>query len=158
MYTLDKRIRQLLWSLAAEFAYMAIVGTRILPPRSLLRRHLARVITPEMISTLALKMSDDDTVRLNSTLGVKLGGMPKCEILNDVLPELYQLCHAVRARGGESLYKIVDVVVPLAISAATAGFEEGDVLLASYRAAAYGRDRDMDLVTKYFPRWHIVKF
>jgi hypothetical protein len=36
------------------------------------------------------------------------------------------------------LYRVLpDVVVPLAISATTAGFEEGDVLLTSYRVAAY---------------------
>jgi hypothetical protein len=31
------RVRWVLWGLAAEFAYLAIVGTSILPPRSLLR-------------------------------------------------------------------------------------------------------------------------
>jgi hypothetical protein len=35
------------------------------------------------------------------------------------------------------VWVLPDVVVSLAISASAAGFEEGDVLLTSYRAAAY---------------------
>jgi hypothetical protein len=55
------------------------------------------------------------------------------------------------------MYKVVsEVVVPLAVSASAAGYEEGDVLLASYRAAAYRGERDLAAVMRYFDRWPMV--
>ncbi|MFN7105103.1 MAG: hypothetical protein ACK4M3_00710 [Pyrobaculum sp.] len=158
MLAIEQEARAVLWSLAAEFAYMAIVGTRILHPHSLLRRRVARVITPELLSFLAMRISEEETVRLNSLLGLRLGGMPKCELIGDILPELYQLCVTIRTRGREPIYKVVDVAAPLAVVASVAGLREGDLLLASYRAAAFGRDKDMEVVMRTFSRWHIVSF
>ena len=136
---LDDRVRRVLRGLAAELAYLAVVGTSILPPRSLLRFRLSRVVTPEVVSYLAMRIGGDELdVLTNSMLGIRLGGVPRCDLLMEVLPELHKLCLVLRSRGGEPLYTVLpDVVVPLAISASAAGFEEGDVLLTSYRATAY---------------------
>jgi len=155
---LDDKVRRVLWGLAAEFAYLAVVGTSILPPRSLLRLRLARVVTPEMVSYLAARIGGDvPDVLANSILGMRLGGVPRCELLSGVLPELHKLCLVLKSRGREPLYKVMsDVVVPLAISASAAGFEEGDVLLTSYRAVATRRDRDVAAVMKYFRRWYVA--
>ncbi|MGC9131164.1 MAG: hypothetical protein ACP5H5_06220 [Pyrobaculum sp.] len=155
---LDDKLRKVLWGLASEFAYLAVVGTSVIPPCSLLRRRLERVVRPELLSLLATKVGGDvPDVLLNSALGMRLGGVPKCELMYEALPELYQLCVALRLRGREPMYKVVsEVVVPLAVSASAAGYEEGDVLLASYRAAAYRGERDLAAVMRYFDRWPIV--
>ena len=155
---LDDRVRRVLRGLAAELAYLAVVGTSILPPRSLLRFRLSRVVTPEVASYLAMRIGGDELdVLINSVLGVRLGGVPRCDLLMEVLPELHKLCLVLRSRGGEPLYRVLpDVVVPLAISASAAGFEEGDVLLTSYRAAATRRNTDVAAVMRYFRKWYIV--
>lgn len=155
---LDSQVRRTLLGLAAEFAYMAVVGTSIVHPRSLLRRRLLRVVTPELLSFLAMKIGGDDPdVGLNSLVGVRLGGVPRCELLSGVLPELYQLCVALRTKGGEPLYKVVsEVITPLSIAGSAAGFEEGDILLTSYRAASSRSERELASVVKYFDRWYIV--
>jgi len=94
---LDIKVKRILWGLAAEFAYLAVVGTTIVPPCSLLKRRVSRVVSPEVLSFLAAKLGGDDPeVRLNSMLGMRLSGVPKCEILNGTLPELYELCTALR--------------------------------------------------------------
>ncbi|MGC8994279.1 MAG: hypothetical protein ACP5J0_02675 [Pyrobaculum sp.] len=155
---LDGELRKVLWGLASEFAYLAVVGTSVIPPCSLLRRRLERVVRPELLSFLATKVGGDvPDVLLNSTLGMRLGGVPKCELMYEALPELYQLCVALRLRGREPMYKVVsEVVVPLAVSASAAGYEEGDILLASYRAAAYREERDLAAVMRYFDRWPML--
>lgn len=157
---LDFKIRRMLWRLAAEFAYLAVVGTSIVPPCSLLRRRVSRVVSPEALSFLAAKLGGEaPDVRLNSILGMRLGGVPKCEILNDTLPELFQLCVALRRWSHEPLYKVAsEVVIPLAVSASAAGYEEGDVLLTSYRAASGRGARELDAVMRYFNRWLIIRF
>jgi len=155
---LEERVRLTLWRLAAEFAYMALVDTRIVPPHSLLRRRVSRVVEPEFLSLLALRVGGDNAdVALNSVLGVRLGGVPRCELLEGVMPELYKLCMALRSRGDEPLYKALpDVVVPLAVASSAGGFEEGDLLLAAYRAAAFGRGPELERVLRYFSRWYVV--
>jgi hypothetical protein len=70
-----------------------------------------------------------------------------------VLPELHTGCvWCLKTRGREPLYKVMsDVVMPLAISASAAGFEEGDVLLTSYRAGykeEYRRSRRDEVLQK----------
>ncbi|MGK0548786.1 MAG: hypothetical protein ABWU84_04020 [Pyrobaculum sp.] len=153
LVALEGRLRATLWRLAREFAYLALLGTSYIPPCSLLRRRVARVVEPEFISFMAARIGGDvPDVYLNSALGMRLGGVPRCEILHDISPELYQLCNAIRTRGYVPLYKAVhEVVVPLALSASVAGLEEGDILLASYRAAA-GKG-DLSAVLRYFDRW-----
>jgi hypothetical protein len=155
---LDEKVRRISRGLAAEFAYLAIVGTSILPPRSLLRCRLARVITPDVVSYLAIRTGGDDPdIFTNSMLGIRLGGIPKCDLLLEVLPELYELCLVLKSKGREPLYKVLpDVVVPLAISVSAAGFEEGDMLLSSYRAAATGNDKDVATAMRYFRKWYIA--
>ncbi|ACB40294.1 hypothetical protein [Pyrobaculum neutrophilum] len=157
---LESRVRRVLRGLAAEFAYLALVNTSILPPHSLLRRRLIRVIQPEMLSFLAAKIgSDAPDVLVNSTIGMRLGGAPKCELLLDLMPELYQLCVALRTQGGEPLYKAMgEVVVPLAVASIAAGYDEGNILLASFRAAASRGDRDLETVMRYFRRWTVASF
>jgi hypothetical protein len=155
---LDDRVRRVLRGLAAELTYLAVVGTSILPPRSLLRFRLSRVVTPEVVSYLSMRIGGDELdVLTNSMLGIRLGGVPKCDLLMEVLPELHKLCLVLRSRGGEPLYRVLpDVVVPLAISASAAGFEEGDVLLTSYRAAATRRNTDVAAAMRYFRKWYLV--
>jgi hypothetical protein len=155
---LDNNLRKVLWKLASEFAYLAVVDTSMIPPCSLLRLRLERVIRPELLSLLAAKVGGDvPDVLLNSALGMRLRGVPKCELMYEALPELYQLCVALRLRGQEPMYKVVsEVVMPLAVSASAAGYEEGDILLASYRAAAYRGERDLAAVMRYFNRWPMV--
>ncbi|MEM1597748.1 MAG: hypothetical protein QXP31_05645 [Pyrobaculum sp.] len=155
---LERRARGVLRGLAAEFAYMAVVGTSIVHPRSLLRARVVDVLSPEVVSYLALRIAGDDLdVYTNSVVGVKVGGVPRCELLGRVLPELGQLCALLRRHGGRRLYEVVsDVVVPLAVSASAAGLEEGDILLNAYRAAAMRRERDLDAALRYFSRWYLV--
>ncbi|AAL63999.1 hypothetical protein PAE2167 [Pyrobaculum aerophilum str. IM2] len=157
---LDIKVKRILWGLAAEFAYLAVVGTTIVPPCSLLKRRVSRVVSPEVLSFLAAKLGGDDPeVRLNSMLGMRLSGVPKCEILNGTLPELYELCTALRRWGREPLFKVArEVVIPLAVSASAAGYEEGEVLLTSYRAASGRGARDLDAVVKYFNKWYLIRF
>lgn len=150
----EAQVKRILRGLSAELAYLALVETSIVPPHSLLRSRLSRIITPEFISFLAMRIGGSLEVYLNSMLGARLGGMPKCEILAESLPELYQLCKMVKYKGDWPLYKAVNVLVPLAISASAAGLEEGDILLASYNSAARGGDSER--VLRYFSRWYVV--
>ncbi|MBP1449618.1 MAG: hypothetical protein JZD41_06385, partial [Thermoproteus sp.] len=56
--------------LIAEMAYMALVGTTLVPPFGILRRPLVKLISPEILSALALRLAGDDrTISLNSSLG-----------------------------------------------------------------------------------------
>lgn len=158
LYTLDIKIRRILRGLAAEFAYLAIIGSSVIPPRSLLRRRLIKVIPPELFSYLVVRIAGDNlNVFTNSILGIRLGGIPKCDLLTEVLPELYQLCLALKKNGHEPIYKVArDVIIPLAVVASVAGYEEGDILLTSYRAVSVRRDRDIFTVMRYFKKWYII--
>ncbi|MEM0369492.1 MAG: hypothetical protein QXT46_00220 [Pyrobaculum sp.] len=155
---IDTQIRRTLISLAAEFAYMAIVDTSIIHPRSLLRRKLIKVVTPELVSFLAMKIGGDEPdVGLNSLMGVRLGGVPRCELLNNILPELYQLCKTLRMKGGEPLFKVLpEVITPLSIAGVVAGFEEADILLTSYRAVVHRGERELTSIVKYFDKWFVM--
>ncbi|MEZ0319621.1 MAG: hypothetical protein ABWK05_06490 [Pyrobaculum sp.] len=157
---LERRARGVLRGLAAEFAYMAVVDTSIVHPRSLLKARVVEVLPPEVLSYLALRIAGDDLdVYASSVVGVRVGGVPRCELLGTALPELGRLCASLRRHGDRRLFEVVsDVAVPLAVSASAAGLEEGDVLLAAYRAAAVRRERDLDAIMRYFSRWYLARF
>lgn len=131
-YQMNKA-RSVARKLIAEMAYMGLVGTLAVPPFGILRRRLASVLTPEIISALALGISGDEPdVALNSILGIRLGGMPACDMLRYY--ELGALCRLLREHGEEPLYSVVGVLAPyFGVLLSNLGFPEGDLLIAAYR-------------------------
>ncbi len=131
-YQID-RARSIAKKLIAEMAYMGLVGTLAVPPFGVLRRPLRAVVTPEIISALALGISGDEPdVALNSVLGVKLGGMPACGMLK--YHELGVLCRLVKEHGDKPLYAVIDVLAPhLGVLLSSLGLPEGDLLITAFR-------------------------
>lgn len=133
VYYQINKARRIVRRLIAEMAYMGLVGTLAVPPFGILRRPLVAVLTPEMMSALALGISGDEPdVALNSMLGIRLGGMPACGILKYY--ELEALCRLFKERRESPLYSIVDVLAPhLGVLLSSLGLPEGDLLIAAYR-------------------------
>jgi hypothetical protein len=119
--------------LIAEMAYMGLVGTLAVPPFGVLRSPLASTITPEIVSALALEiLKDDPNAVLNSRLGLRLGGIPACDMLK--YHELYVLCRLVKENGDRPLYAVVDALAPhLGVALSNLGYREGDLLITALR-------------------------
>ncbi|MFB6490741.1 MAG: hypothetical protein TU35_005780 [Thermoproteus sp. AZ2] len=128
------KAREIARGLAAELAYLTLVGTLVVPPRSLLRLPLVKALPPEVFSAIAFASSGDDlTLKLNSSLGMRLGGVPACKRLD---AELAALCRALAERGGEPIYEALDVLPSLGATLSSIDVPEGDLLMSAYRALA----------------------
>jgi hypothetical protein len=140
--------------LVAELVYMGLVGTLAVPPFGVLRSPLASVVTPEVVSAFALKiLHDDPNAVVNSRLGLKLGGVPACDLLK--YHELGVLCRLVRDHGDEPLYSVVDVLAPhLGVVLSNLGYREGDLLIAALRVlGGEASSAEQAQLFKLYDRW-----
>lgn len=128
------KARELARGLAAELAYLALVGTLVVPPSSLLRTPLIKALPPEVFSAIAFASSGNDlTLKLNSSLGMRLGGLPACRMLD---AELAVLCRALAERGDAPIYEALDVLPSLGAALSSIDAPEGGLLMSAYRALA----------------------
>ncbi|MEZ0249291.1 MAG: hypothetical protein ABWJ97_08450 [Thermoproteus sp.] len=129
------RGREAAMKIIAEMTYMGLVGTLSVPPFGVLRRPLASVLSPEVLSALALGViNDEPDVVLNSNLGIKLGGVPACGMLSERYHELGVLCDLLKRKGNKPLYAVLGELAPsLGVVLSNLGFSEGDLLISAFR-------------------------